>query len=66
MKTGLRLTLDGLVRALRMRMHRMAEEIETGYASGRTRREAATSRAQRNRAGGVQGNRAGDDDVSGD
>ena len=30
MKLTLKLTLDGLLRALRMRAHRVAEEIEAG------------------------------------
>ena len=38
MKTSFRLTLDGLIRALRTRMHQMAEELETGYDAERERR----------------------------
>lgn len=41
MKTSFRLTLDGLIRALRTRMHQMAEELETGYAAERERRLAS-------------------------
>lgn len=32
MKATMKLTLDGLTRALRARLHRMADEIEAGYA----------------------------------
>lgn len=31
MKTSMKLTFDGLARALRSRLHQMAEDIETGY-----------------------------------
>lgn len=31
MNIAMRLTLDGLVRALRMKAHALAEEIEAGY-----------------------------------
>lgn len=37
MKVAMKLTLDGLLRALRMRAHRMADEIETSYAVARER-----------------------------
>lgn len=42
MKMTLRLTLDGLLRALRARAHREADEIESGRMapSGEARREA--------------------------
>ena len=32
MKVTMKLTLDGLVRALRARVHAMADDIESGYA----------------------------------
>jgi hypothetical protein len=32
MKIAMRLTLDDLVRTLRGKAHRMAEELETGYS----------------------------------
>lgn len=62
MRTAVKLTMDGLVRALRARAHRMADEIEAGYAEPMER--AAPGRmieAQRRAGAGVQG-----DDVSGD
>ncbi len=34
MKATMKLTFDGLARALRSRLHQMAEEIETGYRRG--------------------------------
>ena len=45
MKTSMTLTLEGLVRALRGRVHTLADEIEAGY-----RREPA-DRAPRRRKG---------------
>lgn len=60
MNIAMRLTLDGLVRALRVRVHALAEEVEAGYRRddraadglaadrGRTRdREADDGRAGR-------------------
>ena len=35
MKLAMELTLDGLVRALRLKAHGLAEEIEDGYRRGR-------------------------------
>ena len=32
MKLTMQLTLDGLIRALRLRAHALAEDIEAGYA----------------------------------
>ena len=55
MKATMRLTLDGLTRALRARMHEMADEIEAGYAR---RREAGD---EEKRPGGTD-----DDDIGGD
>jgi hypothetical protein len=37
MKAAFRLSLEGLIRALRSRMHEMAEELETSYAAERER-----------------------------
>jgi len=34
MKLTMQMTLDGLVRALRLKAHALAEEIEAGYADG--------------------------------
>lgn len=55
MKATMKLTLDGLTRALRARMHEMADEIEAGYAR---RREAGDD--EKHPRG------TDDDDVSGD
>lgn len=62
MRTAVKLTLDGLVRALRVRAHRMADEIEAGYAE-RTERAASGRMAEARRRAGAG---AQDDDVSGD
>ena len=35
MKLAMELTLDGLVRALRLTAHGLAEEVEDGYRRGR-------------------------------
>lgn len=55
MKVTMQLTLDGLLRALRGKAHRMAEEIESGYARHRV---VAGREADRDRTGA-------DDDVGG-
>ena len=59
MKVTMELTLDGLVRALRARAHRMAEEIETGYADLAERDTARPKPARR-------GGRVDDDGLGGD
>jgi hypothetical protein len=58
MKATMRLTPDGLTRALRQRMHRMADEIETGYLH--ERRQRGDDPREPRKTG------ADDDDVSGD
>lgn len=58
MNTAMTLTLDGLVRALRTRMHRMADEIESGYA--RPARPVGADLPQ------TPESRMDDDDVGGD
>lgn len=55
MKVVMKLTLDGLLRALRMRAHRMADEIETSYAAAQ----------ERNRTGGRKEGADGDE-IGGD
>ena len=55
MKATMKLTFDGLARALRSRLHQMAEEIETGY------RRAGEPLSARERA---DTNRADHDDLS--
>lgn len=62
MRTAVKLTLDGLVRALRVRAHRMADEIEAGYAE-RVKRAAPGRMAEAPRRAGTG---AQDDDISGD
>ena len=55
MKTSMTLTLDGLVRALRGRVHTLADEIEAGYrrepADRAPRRMKGTSRPVRKARG---------------
>ena len=43
MKLTMQLTLDGLVRALRLDAHALAEEIEGGYRSVRDRGESVSA-----------------------
>ncbi len=47
MKLTMQLTLDGLVRALRLDAHGLAEEIEGGYRLARDRDEFAMGKRQR-------------------
>ena len=58
MKATLRLTLDGLTRALRTRVDRMAKDIDTGYPRSLPQGEAE--------AVNTRGIGENDDDVSGD
>ena len=62
MRLATRLTLDGLVRALRAQAHRLGDEIEEGRArrQGRFGAEIRRDRQIERRTG------ANDDDVSGD
>lgn len=62
MRLSARLTLDGLVRALRVRAHRLADEVEEGYAQRADRAVASRSASAERRSG----TGADDDDVSGD
>lgn len=59
MKVTLKLTMDGLMRALRARAHRLTEEIETGRApldeAGRRRRPAARRPSRLNERNGDGG-----------
>lgn len=55
MKATMKLTFEGLARALRTRLHQMAEEIETGYR--RAGEPAVRARA------GVEKNRIDDDEI---
>lgn len=47
MKVTLKLTLDGLMRALKARAHRAAEDIEAGRAKGGDRRDMRAAAAPR-------------------
>ena len=58
MRATIKLTLDGLTRALRARAHQMADEIESGYARAR-RENKVPPREGRD-------TRKDEDDVSGD
>lgn len=58
MKPSLKLTTDGLMRALRTHMHRMADDIEAGYVE--TRERGADGDAER------RGNSGGGDGRRGD
>ena len=50
MKVTMKLTLDDLLRALRRKVHAMAEDAETGYVRPRPGAEAA-ARAETGREG---------------
>ena len=58
MKATMAMTLDGLRRALRSRMHQMADEIETGYAALPVQRDTDVMNER--------GTRAGDNEFGGD
>lgn len=58
MKASMKLTLDDLLRALRTRMHQMADDIETGYLARRSR--------QRDRVATGPETGAVDNDIRGD
>lgn len=59
MKIAMRLTLDGLVRALRDRADQMADEIESRYVPRRQKDEAGFA------ARSIGGRGTADDDISG-
>lgn len=61
MKTTMDMTLDGLVRALRIRMHSLADNIEAGYRhrQGHLSREGAEKPTHRS-------GRGADDAIAGD
>ena len=50
MKVSMALTLDGLVRALRGRVHTLADEIEAGYRRDRDEEPARGPKVVRPRA----------------
>ena len=59
MKATMRMTMDGLIQALRSRAHQMADRMETGYGDAHTTRDAQRQRRAERRLA-----RTKDDDVS--
>lgn len=47
MKLAMRLTIDGLVRALRIKGHALAEDAEAGYRRGDAADETSRGRVRR-------------------
>jgi hypothetical protein len=61
MNVSVRLTLDGMIRALRWQAHRLAEQAEQGYAD-----DALEDRPRRHSAPTTLRHEEGDDDRSGE
>lgn len=52
MKLSVKLTMQGLIRALRARAHDLAEDVERGQVEARPKRPARPARPRASRGGG--------------
>jgi hypothetical protein len=59
MKTSIRMTLDGLMRALRWQAHDLAEELEQRYRAGMRKPRVAVKAGKRIRKMGESNDRVG-------
>jgi hypothetical protein len=59
MKTSIRMTLDGLMRALRWQAHDLAEELEQRYRAERRKPRVAVNAGKRVRELGESNDRVG-------